>query len=260
MKTIQKFITLVLFLMTAVIYSQTTVTGSVTDNSGALPGATILEKGTKNGTTSNFEGTFSLEVSSDTGELKISFLGYETVTIAYSGSMNLGTIVLQEDADALDEVILVGTGIIDLAEGRKTPIAVSTIKAKEIQDKIGTQDITMALVNTPSVYVAGQAGGYGDSRIAVRGFGQDNTAYLLNGQPINGMEDGKMYWSNWSGMADIANVVQTQRGLGSSKLAISSVGGTTNFVTKSTDKRESGFGHFGLANNNYFKTSLSFVI
>jgi hypothetical protein len=72
------------------------------------------------------------------------------------------------------------------------------------------------------------------------------------------MEDGKMYWSNWSGMADIANVIQTQRGLGSSKLAISSVGGTTNFVTKSTDKRESGFAHFGLANNNYFKTTIAY--
>ena len=258
MKTFQKFMTLVLFLMTAVIYSQTTVTGSVTDNSGVLPGATVLEKGTSNGTTSNFEGTFSLEVSSNSGELVISFLGYETVTISYSGSMNVGTIVLQEDADSLDEVVLVGTGVIDLAEGRKTPIAVSTIKAKEIQDKIGPQDVTMTMVNTPSVYVAGQAGGYGDSRIAVRGFGQDNTAYLLNGQPINGMEDGKMYWSNWSGMADIANVIQTQRGLGSSKLAISSVGGTTNFVTKSTDKRESGFAHFGLANNNYFKTTIAY--
>ena len=244
--------------MTTVIYSQTTVTGTVTDNSGVLPGATVLEKGTTNGTTSNFEGTFSLEVSSESGELEISFLGYQTTTISYSGTTDIGTIQLAEDADALDEVVLVGTGIIDLAEGRKTPIAVSTIKAKEIQDKIGTQDITMALVNTPSVYVAGQAGGYGDSRIAVRGFGQDNTAYLLNGQPINGMEDGKMYWSNWSGMADIANVVQTQRGLGSSKLAISSVGGTTNFVTKSTDKRESGFGHFGVANNNYFKTTIAY--
>jgi hypothetical protein len=72
------------------------------------------------------------------------------------------------------------------------------------------------------------------------------------------MEDGKMYWSNWSGMADIANVVQTQRGLGSSKLAISSVGGTTNFVTKSTDKKESGFAHFGVANDNYFKTTIAY--
>ncbi len=258
MKTLKSFLTVVLFLISAVIYSQTTVSGTVVDENGALPGANVLEKGTSNGTTSDFDGNFSLTVNSGSGKLEISFLGYQTLTVSFDGSTDIGRILLQVDANSLEEVVLVGTGIIDLAEGRRTPIAVSTIKAKEIQDKIGTQDITMALVNTPSVYVAGQAGGYGDSRIAVRGFGQDNTAYLLNGQPINGMEDGKMYWSNWSGMADIANVVQTQRGLGSSKLAISSVGGTTNFVTKSTDKKESGFGHFGVANDNYFKTTIAY--
>ena len=75
-----------------------------------------------------------------------------------------------------------------------------------------------------------------------------NTAYLLNGQPINGMEDGRMYWSNWSGISDIASVVQMQRGLGSSKLAISSVGGTVNFVTRTTDKREGGYVYAGVAN------------
>ena len=47
-----------------------------------------------------------------------------------------------------------------------------------------------------------------------------------------------MYWSNWSGMSDIANFIQIQRGLGSSKLAISSVGGTVNFVTKATEKNK----------------------
>ena len=116
----------------------------------------------------------------------------------------------------------------------------------------------MTLANTPSIYVAGQSGAFGDTRIAVRGFGQDNTAFMLNGQPINGMEDGKMYWSNWSGMNDIANVVQIQRGLGASKLAISSVGGTVNFVMWSTSKQQGGFAYAGFANDNYLKTTFSY--
>jgi len=162
------------------------------------------------------------------------------------------------DVKELQEVVIVGKGVIDLAKDRKTPIAVSTIKAAEIQAKVGTADVTQALVNTPSVYVAGQAGGFGDSRISVRGFQQDNTAFLLNGQPINGMEDGKMYWSNWSGMADIANAIQIQRGLGSSKLAISSVGGTVNFVTKATEMQQGGFTSAGVANDNYLKTTVGY--
>ena len=170
---------------------------------------------------------------------------------------------VNESADALslqelEEVVLMGSGVIDLAADRVTPVAVSTIKGSEIQKKIGAQDITMTLVNTPSVYVAGQSGGYGDSRIAVRGFKQDNTAYMLNGQPINGMEDGKMYWSNWSGMNDVASVVEIQRGLGASKLAISSVGGTVNFVMNSNTVREGGFVYAGIANDDYLKTTYSY--
>ena len=163
-----------------------------------------------------------------------------------------------EDLEELEEIVLVGGGVVDLAEDRKTPIAVSTITGEEIQKKIGTQDITMTLANTPSVYVAGQSGAFGDTRISVRGFDQTNTAFMLNGQPINGMEDGKMYWSNWSGMNDIANVVQIQRGLGASKLAISSVGGTVNFVMRSTSKSEGGFAYAGFANDNYLKTTFSY--
>jgi hypothetical protein len=163
-----------------------------------------------------------------------------------------------DDLEELEEVILVGGGVVDLAEDRVTPLAVSTITGEEIQKKIGTQDITMTLANTPSVYVAGQSGAFGDTRISVRGFDQTNTAFMLNGQPINGMEDGKMYWSNWSGMNDIANVVQIQRGLGASKLAISSVGGTVNFVMRSTTKSEGGFAYAGFANDNYLKTTFSY--
>lgn len=191
----------------------------------------------------------------------MSYLGFVTKSIPFTvngNSVNLGQIVVLPDASQLQEVVVIGKGIIDVAKERKTPIAVSTIKAVEIQEKVGTADVTQALVNTPSVYVAGQSGGYGDSRITVRGFQQDNTAFLLNGQPINGMEDGKMYWSNWSGMSDIANFIQVQRGLGSSKLAISSVGGTVNFVTRATDKKEGGFVSMGVANSDYFKSTAAY--
>jgi hypothetical protein len=185
---------------------------------------------------------------------KILLLGLFLLGTAFSFAQE----VKKDTLNQLEDVVIIGKGLMDLAKDRKTPIAVSTITAAEIQSKIGTADITQTMVNTPSVYVAGQAGGFGDSRISVRGFQQDNTAFLLNGQPINGMEDGKMYWSNWSGMSDIANGIQIQRGLGSSKLAISSVGGTVNFITKATDKKEGGFTSVGTANDNYLKSTVGY--
>lgn len=258
MKKITQFLFVALSMVfTTVALAQSTVTGTVIDAemNAPLPGANIIVKNTTNGTTSDFDGNFTLTSEAASGQVVISYVGYTPITLSFNGDTNLGTITLVSD-NTLEEIVLVGTGVIDLADDRKTPVAVSTILASEIQEKIGTQDVTMTLANTPSVYVAGQAGGFGDSRISVRGFDQSNTAFLLNGQPINGMEDGKMYWSNWSGISDIASVVQMQRGLGSSKLAISSVGGTVNFVTKTTDKREGGYVYAGIANDDYIKNTV----
>src|SRR5690606_22316066 len=189
----------------------------------------------------------------------IKFIGHETQQINFSSSSPLGTIVLAStDEQALDEVIVVGRGLIDVAEDRLTPIAVSTISRQIIEEKVGGQDITAALANTPSVYVTSQARGFGESSMTTRGFDQSNTAFLLNGQPINGMDNGRVYWSNWNGLTDIASLVQIQRGLGSSKLAISSVGGTINFVTKSTDMKAGGFIKRTVGNDMLRKSTIAY--
>ena len=59
---------------------------------------------------------------------------------------------------------------------------------------------------------------------------------MINGMPVNDMENGAVYWSNWAGLSDITSAMQVQRGLGASKLAIASVGGTINVVTNSSEK------------------------
>ena len=253
-----------LLMMVSVMFSQQTVTGIVIDNDTrmGLPGVNVVVLNSTENATTDDNGKFQITTVQTAGSVEISYIGFETKVLTFKvangGTANLGQIVIGTDSAQLDEIIVVGKGVIDLADSRRTPIAVSTIRAAEIKQKTGSADVTQAMVNTPSVYVAGQSGGFGDSRITVRGFGQDNTAFLLNGQPINGMEDGLVYWSNWSGMSDIANGIQIQRGLGSSKLAISSVGGTVNFVTKTTDKREGGFVSAGVANDNYLKTTAAY--
>ncbi len=260
MKKITHLITVVVMLFTALAFSQNTVTGNVMDSglNSPLPGANIIEKGTTNGTTSDFDGNFTLKTRSASGQIVISYVGYVKQTIAFSGDQNLGTVSLVTD-NTLQEVVVIGTGIIDLAEGRETPVAVSTIQGIDIQLKTaGNMEFGESFKNTPSVYVSDQGGGFGDSQIFLRGFDQTNTAYLLNGQPINGMEDGRMYWSNWSGMSDVANAVQVQRGLGASKLAISSVGGTVNIVSKTTDRKQGGFVRVLGGNDSYFKTTASY--
>lgn len=247
-------------IVTTMIYSQKLQGKLVDSEDGSiLIGASIKIKGTATGTTSDITGNFTLDVS-NSGTLEISYVGYENMELPFSitGSetKKLGTIKLT--SATLKEFVVYGGGVIDIVKDRQTPIAVSTIHAEEIKAKSGQGDFTELMKSSPSVYVSTEGGGFGDSRMTLRGFNQSNTAYLLNGQPINGMEDGKMYWSNWSGMTDVAQAIQIQRGLGSSKLAISSVGGTVNIVMKATESRKGGSVKQTFGNNGYSKSTLSY--
>lgn len=160
-------------------------------------------------------------------------------------------------SNQLDEVVVRGR-IIDVAKERKTPVAVSTIKAAEIQARAGNQEFPDLLKNMPSVYASKVGGGYGDSRVNIRGFAQENIAVMINGMPVNDMENGAVYWSNWTGLTDVASSVQVQRGLGASKLAIASVGGTINIVTRSSDMKEGGSIISSNGNDNYLKSTFSY--
>lgn len=252
MKTFKNVLLVALFFATATVLGQTKLTGKVVDEMGEpLPGANVVVKGTTNGSATDFDGKFMLTASSNTGAVVVSFVGYTKKEIAFSGAADLGTIAL-EPSNILGEVVV--TGLIDVAKDRQTPVASSTIKAAEIQEKLGSQEFPEILNTTPSVYATKSGGGFGDARINIRGFSQENVAVLINGVPVNDMENGAVFWSNWAGLSDVTTAMQVQRGLGSSKLALSSVGGTVNIITKTTDKKEGGsiMGSYG--NDNYLKT------
>ena len=258
------FYLIVSFLFVNVIsFAQGTITGTINDSDlgGPLSGANIVEYGTNNGAIADFDGNFELIVEGDNGTVTISYLGYTTQNYVYelsNGVLVLEVITLEPDPNALSEVVVIGTGVVQLAAGRATPTAVSTISAEEIELRGGAnRDITESIAFTPSATVTGN-NGFGDSQLFLRGFDQTNIAVLLNGQPVNGMEDGKVYWSNWSGLADIATTIEVQRGLGASKLAISSVGGTTNIVMKAADKKQGGFVRFTGANDSYVKATAGY--
>jgi hypothetical protein len=249
------------FMIVSTVFSQGKVTGKITDGTGGLPGANVVIKGSTTATSTDFDGKFTLTSPSSTGEIVISFLGYDNQTVKFNvsngGTTNLGTITLVSNSNELSEIVVKST-VVDIAKDRKTPVAVSTIKAAEIQQKLGSQEFPEILANTPSVYATKGGGGYGDSRINIRGFDQRNIAVMINGVPVNDMENSSVYWSNWAGLSDVTSAMQVQRGLGSSKLAISSVGGTINVVTRSADMKEGGTIALTTGNDNYFKSLVSY--
>jgi len=254
------FFTLALGLLMTMSVSAQMIKGTVTDGDYGDPliGASVVIKGSTVGTITDIDGNFSMNKPDDGGNmLEISYLGYETMVYDLSEGMDLGVVSLTAGMAGLEEVVV--TGVMDIVRDRRTPVAVSTISASEIQAKaVGNVELPDVAKATPSIYVANQAGGYGDAQVWTRGFSQVNTAFLLNGQPINGMEDGKMYWSNWSGLTDVASAVQIQRGLGASSLAISSVGGTWNFIMKATENKKGGNVFTTVGNNNYQKIGATY--
>ena len=242
-------------------FAQGLIRGVVQDvnTDETLIGATVLIKGTTIGVTTNLDGSFLLIAPEGDHTLIMSYVGYEDysteISVKDGSTYNVGTVLMKSSAIGLQEINVFANVAID----RETPVAVSTLSAAEIEEKLGSQELPEVLNETPSVYAVKQGGGFGDSRINIRGFDQRNIAVMVNGIPVNDMENGWIYWSNWAGLGDQLRSIQVQRGLGASKLAINSVGGTMNMITKTTDVNAGGSAMASVTDygNTKFMVSLS---
>lgn len=221
------------------------------EDKSALIGANVYVPGTSVGTITNLDGSFKLDIPSGTKQISVTYVGYQSkeVNIESANEGDLGAIELKSDAVALSEVYVTASFAID----RVTPIAVSTIKTQQIVEKLGTQEIAEMLKSAPGVYVTKRGGGFGDADLRIRGFTSENVAVLINGMPVNGMEDDKVYWSNWAGLSDVSQTMQLQRGIGASRIAVPSVGGTVNVITKTTDNDAGGTVYYTHGNDLYHK-------
>jgi len=257
---LKTFFSLILFFALVAAYGQGTVKGVVKDPAAneSLIGASILVQGETTGTVTNLDGSFTLPLESGSYVLEISYVGYITQTVEVNvrdgQTTDLENIALNVNAVGLQEVRIVSS----MAIARQTPVAVSSIKPKQIMEKLGNQEYPEILKSTPGIYATKQGGAFGDSRVNLRGFDMRNTAVMINGVPVNDMENGWVYWSNWAGLADVTQYMQVQRGLGASKVAVPSVGGTINIMTKTTDAIKGGNFIYGLGNDNYRKIGFTF--
>lgn len=242
----------------ATILAQATYKGKIVDAATNEPliGATVTIKNAASGTVTDVDGLFEINVKTPKATLVFSYVGYneKTKDVKGKGFIDLGEIALEQNAIGLDEISVIASII---KNDRQTPIPISNVKLVTIEEKISNLEFPELLKSTPSVYVTRESGGYGDSRINMRGFDSSNLGILINGVPINGMENGKVYWSNWSGLSDVSQFIQVQRGLGASALGLSSVGGTMNMVTKSTEAKRGGSAYAGIGNDGFRKYSVS---
>ncbi|WP_138431978.1 TonB-dependent receptor [Fodinibius saliphilus] len=251
----KRYISILFALVLFPLLASAQISGRVleADSNDPLPGANVVIKGTQTGTSAGVDGTFT--INAEEGDvLVISFVGYTSKEVSAEDGM---VVTLEPNEKVLGEIV-VSTKTVDIARARQTPIAVSTISPSEISEEVGNLEFPEIMNDTPGAYATKQGGGYGDSRISLRGFDQSNTAFLINGQPVNDMENGWVYWSNWQGLTDVASGIQIQRGLGASMLAVPSVGGTVSIFTKTAEKEQGGSVSQMVGNDGYIKSTASY--
>ena len=211
----KSLLTLVFAGIASFSFSQGVVKGVVVDasNNEKLVGAAVVLKGTTKGVSSDVSGNFSFEVPAGKKTISIQFVGFVKkeidVTVKDGQTTDLGSILMEAEQIGIAEVAVFAS----IAESRKTPVALSKLDPIQIEEKLGTQEFPEVLKSTPGVYATKQGGGFGDSRINLRGFESANIAVMINGVPMNDMEWGGVYWSNWAGLSDVTRSMQVQRGL-----------------------------------------------
>ena len=161
----------------------TTIKGNIVDSNGeALIGATVLEKGTTNGTQADFDGNFSLEGVTSDGTLVVSYVGFKTVEISIDGQSYI-SIALEIDSEELDEVVLIGYG-----SQKKSDLtgAVGSVKASQMMERpIATinQGLMGKVAGVQINTASGRPGGR--TKVRIRGISSINTGndplYVVDG-------------------------------------------------------------------------------
>lgn len=218
----------------------------------ALVGANVYLKGTSIGAATDEDGMYFIKA--DDGE-------YTVVCDYVSYSVEKAVVVISGDTKKdfqMTEYLFAKTieVLADRAKERETPVAFSNVSKEKMEVTLGSRDIPMVLNTTPSVYATQGGGGAGDARINIRGFNQRNVAIMINGVPVNDMENGWVYWSNWDGVGDATASIQVQRGLSAVNLATASVGGTMNIITDPTAQNAGFMFKQEYGTGNFLKSSL----
>ena len=253
-----KFLFGLLLLLPTVFFAQqtSTIKGKITDNSSdqAIVGAKVNIQNKYRGF-SNSDGVYEL-TNIPFGEyvLVITMSTYDTVKV----KLSVNKAIIERNLELGGSVEFAEIEVIGNMVKDNVPIAVTRIPTQKIIEELGSRDLPMLLMGTAGVYATTQGGGDGDARINVRGFDQRNVGVMIDGVPVNDMENGSVYWSNWFGLDAITSQMQVQRGLGATKIAMPSIGGTINILTQGIGNKKGGMLKQEYSTGNMLRTTFSY--
>ncbi len=178
---------ILMLVFSAAVNAQTTVSGTVSDNNGPIPGVNVIIKGTKNSTVTNFDGTFTINSIPANAVLSFSFIGYKTKEVLINNQKKIN-IILEENLNSLKEVVVVGYGT--MKRGDLTG-AVSSVTSAAITQSVATTIDQVLQGRAAGINVQANNGAPGSSSsIRIRGIssitGSNEPIYVIDGVVIDG--------------------------------------------------------------------------
>lgn len=166
-----------------------TVSGTVTDATGPLPGASVLVKGTTTGTQTDFDGNYTLDGVDGSSTLVFSYIGYTTVEIPVNGQSTIN-VTLQEDAQALDEVVIIGYGTTTVKDATGS---VAAVTSEDFNGGVIASPEQLIQGKTAGVQITQASGAPGDGvAIRIRGTNSvrsnNNPLFVVDGVPLSGAD------------------------------------------------------------------------
>ena len=181
MKQLKRLLlSMMLICVGTIVFAQSEIAGTVVDSEGEpIIGATIMEKGTSNGTVTNYDGEFRLKVAAGK-TLTVSFVGYQTVEMAAANGMK---VTLQEDAQTLNEVVVTG-----YTTQRKSDLtgAVTVVSVGELAKQNENNPIKAMQGRVPGMNISADGAPSGSATVRIRGIGTLNNndpLYIIDGVP-----------------------------------------------------------------------------
>ncbi|MEX0769672.1 MAG: TonB-dependent receptor [Balneolaceae bacterium] len=223
---------LLLFIFPATEINAQIIEGVVRDagNREPLIGANIIQAQTSNGTSTDEQGFFKLQLTEDGPDrITVSYLGYRTRTLTLEDEETDQPLEIQLRRQTIQsgEVFVQA-----LRVDESNPIAYSNVTREDIERKNLGQDIPYLVSSTPSVVTTSDAGaGIGYTGIRIRGVDQARINVTINGIPLNDAESHGVWWVNMPDLASSVENIQIQRGVGSSTHGAGAFGATMNLQT-----------------------------
>jgi len=203
-----------LFLLGAIMCLSTmqaqTVTGTVSDSSGPLPGASVVVKGTTNGTQTDFDGNYTLSDVASDATLVVSYIGFASQEVAVNGQSTIN-ITLQEDATALDEVVIIGYGQTTVKDATGSVSAVTS------------EDFNAGIIASPEQLIQGKTAGVNIQQVS----GEPGAGITVNIRGSNSVRANNNPLFVVDGIPLLGDNIDAQ---GDSGSGVSAVGNPLNFL------------------------------